>query len=104
VRREVDIFGVVLIVYPWREHPNDMHLRHAAVVGEIADQCSISLLGRYLLHQLTNHVTQAMRLLLAGNVTRDAARILNILLPVQNLPDRARHRPDRIPQVYGEDQ
>ena len=34
---EVDIFGVVFIVEPGREQPHDVHLRLAAILGQILD-------------------------------------------------------------------
>jgi hypothetical protein len=45
-----------------------------------------------------------MGLLLARDVARNAARVLNVLLTVENFPDRLWHWPLRIPQVNGEDE
>src|SRR5207253_2031417 len=50
-------------------------------------------------NQLADDAAQSMRLLLPGDVARDAARVLDVLLTMENFPDRLRHRPLRIPQV-----
>jgi hypothetical protein len=103
VGREVDVLGVVLIVNARHQQADNMHLRDAAVAGQLAHYLAISLFGRYLLHQLTDDVAQAVALLLASDMARDATRVLNVFLPVKNLPYRARHRPSRVPQVNGKD-
>src|SRR5215470_9384832 len=38
------------------------------------------------------------------DMTRDAARILNVLVAMEHLPDALRLRPHRIPHVHGEDE
>jgi len=55
---EIDVLGVILIFYPRREQTNDVHLRHAAIAGEIAHRLAVSQLRRNLLNQLADDVTQ----------------------------------------------
>ena len=43
--------------------------------------------------QLFDDVAQPVRLLLARDVAGDTARVLDVFLPVQHLPDRAGLRP-----------
>jgi hypothetical protein len=57
-----------------------------------------------LLHQSADDVTQAMRLLLACDVTRDATRVLDVLLPVEHFENRTRLFTLRVPEVDREDQ
>ena len=45
-----------------------------------------------------------MQLPLARDVARDAARILDVLVPVEHLPDRVRLVAHRVPEMDGEDQ
>ena len=54
--------------------------------------------------QLADDVAQSMGLQLARDVRGDPARVLDVLLPVQDLPYRLRLRPHRIPHVHGKDQ
>jgi hypothetical protein len=54
--------------------------------------------------EFVDHVTQAMGLTLADDVIGNAAGVLDILLPMQHLPDRARFWAGRVPHVHREDQ
>src|SRR5262249_54383375 len=54
--------------------------------------------------QLRDHVAQLVDLALSRNMARDAARILNVLLAVEHLPDALPLRPHRVPHVHGEDE
>ena len=103
IRGEVDVLGVVLVINARHQEADNMHLRDAAVAGQLAHHLAISLFGRYLLHQLADDMAQAVALLLTGDMAGDPTRILNVFLPVKNFPDCARHRPRRIPQVNRED-
>src|SRR5262245_2518201 len=57
-----------------------------------------------IIDQLRHHVAQLVDLPLSRDMTRDTARILNVLLAVEHLPDALRLRPHRIPHVHGEDE
>src|SRR6266700_3170348 len=84
---EIDIFSVVLVFETRRQKAHDVHLRHAAIAREFAYLLTLAYVIRNMPNQLADDVAQPMRLLLPGDVARNAARVLYILLTVQNLPD-----------------
>src|SRR5262249_4020199 len=84
---EVDILRVVLVVQPGSEQPDHMHPRQAAVCAQFLDARVIALLFRKEPHQLRYHATQLMNLTLPCNVACDAARILDLLVTMQDLPN-----------------
>src|SRR5258708_39192419 len=45
-----------------------------------------------------------MGLLLPNHMARNSTRILNVLVPMKDLPDRSRFWTDRIPHMRGKDQ
>src|SRR6516165_2657859 len=57
-----------------------------------------------MLGKLRDDMAQAMRIPLPSDMIGDAARILDVLLPVQYLPDRVGLRPRGIPHVDRKDQ
>ena len=56
-----------------------------------------------MLGDLADDVTQMVDLLLPGNVALGAARVLNVLLPAHDLPQRVRLGTLRVPHVRGKD-
>ena len=83
---------------------HDMHLRPAAIFGQVLDDRMVAFLLRYEFHQLRDDVTQLVHLALLRNVVCNPARILDVLLTVEHLPDRFRFGPHRIPHMHGKDQ
>ena len=84
---EIDIFSVVLIFETRRQKAHDVHLCHAPIAGEFAHRLALAYFVWKVPNQLANDVAQSMRLLLPGDVARNTARVLNVLLTVQNFPD-----------------
>src|SRR5215471_6997663 len=101
---EVDILGVILVVEPRSQKFYDMHLRPAAIFGQVFDDRMVAFLRRYEFHQLRDDVTQLMHLALLRNVVCNPARILDVLLTVEHLPDGFRFDPHGIPHMHREDQ
>ncbi len=54
--------------------------------------------------EFVDDVAHVMHLPLPRDVARDAAGVLDVLLPVEHLPDRVRLLAHRIPQMHREDQ
>src|SRR5215467_1899018 len=103
-RTEIDILEVAFMIEPRREQAHHMHARRAAVGRKFVHQGAFTNLVWNMFGQFGNDMAQTMRLSLAGDVVGDATRILNVLLPVQHLPDRAGLRSGGIPHVDREDQ
>src|SRR5258708_34346251 len=55
-------------------------------------------------NQLRDHVAQLVNLTLSRNMTRDAARVLDVLVPVKYFPDGLWLRSNRVPHVHRENQ
>src|SRR5262245_19892494 len=90
-RAEVDIVGVAFIVQPRREQSHDMHARQAAILGQILDDGMIASVLRDQFGQFRDHVPQLVDLTLSRNMARDAARVLDVLVPVEHLPKSFRN-------------
>src|SRR5215831_16556493 len=87
-RAEIDILGVVFVVQARCEQSHHMHARQAAVLGQILHERILAGTLADQFDQFGDDVAQPVHLTLSGNVTRDAARVLNVLVPVQHFPDR----------------
>jgi hypothetical protein len=59
---------------------------------------------RHILAKLVDDVTHAMHLPLPEDVTGNTAGVLNILLAIEDLPNRRRFLAHRVPKVHCEDQ
>ena len=81
-----------------------MHLRPAAAACEFAYSRILPHTFGQLLDQLADDVAQAMGLLLSHDVARDPARVLDVLLAIEDFEDRIRLLAFRIPQVDRKDQ
>ena len=81
-----------------------VHPRKAAIRRQFANILARSHLLGNVLCQLIDDVAQTMDLRLPRDVRRDAARVLDIFLPMKNIPDRLRFWSDRVPHVHGEDE
>ena len=81
-----------------------MHARKASVGRHGAHGLASANIVWQQLGQLANDVAQAVDLRLARNVSGDAAGVLDVLLPVQHLPDGLWLAANGVPQVHGEDQ
>src|SRR5690242_3527074 len=86
-RAEVDIFRVILIVEPGREQTNHMHARQAAILAQLPNAWMLALLFGNELDQLRHDMPQLVNLALPGDVACHPARILNVLMAIQDLPD-----------------
>jgi len=84
---KIDILGVVLVFETRRQEAHDVHLRYAPIAGEFAHCLALAYFVWKVPNQLANDVAQSMRLLLPADVARNTARVLNVLLTVQNFPD-----------------
>jgi hypothetical protein len=84
---KVNIFGVVFAVEPRSEQPNDMHARQAAIFGQILDDRVVACLIRYEFHELRHDMAQPVHLPLPRNMAGNAARILDVFVPVEHFPD-----------------
>ena len=103
-RTEVDVLGVVLVFDARGQQPHDMHAREAAPAGQLAHGLAVADVLRDMAEQFLDHMAQTMGLHLAGDVAGYAARVLDVLLAMRDLPHRLRLWPDGIPHVDGEDQ
>ena len=63
-----------------------MHLRYAAVTGELAHRLALAHIVGKVPDQLAYHVAQSMGLLLPTDMARNTARVLDILLTVEDFP------------------
>src|SRR5260221_2890934 len=99
--REIDVLGVVLAVEPRRQQAHEMHRGGAAVAQEFAHFRIGALLVGEPIAKLADDVAQAMDLLLPHDVAFAAARVLDVLLPAEHLPDGAGAGAGRLPQLYG---
>ena len=79
-RTKVDIFGVVLVLDAWRQQAHDMHERGAGAAGELTHGLAVAHIFRDVAEKLLDHMAQAMRFHLVGNVAGNAARVLDVLL------------------------
>src|SRR5262249_17901979 len=84
---EIGIFGVVFVFKARSQKTHNVHLRHAPIAGQFAHRLALAYIIRNMPNQLTNHMAQSMGLLLPGDVACDAARVLNVLLTMENFPD-----------------
>jgi len=82
---EIDILGVTLVVNARRQQSHNIHAGEASIAGEIAYLFNVAIPLRNFLDQRGDDVTQAMDLTLASNVTRNPARILNVLLAMEDI-------------------
>src|SRR5205807_2318210 len=95
--REIDIFSVVFIFEARRQKAHNVHLRYAAVAGQLAHGLALAHIIWNVAGKLAHHMAQSMSLLLPGNMACNAARVLDVLLTVEHFPDRTRFRACRIP-------
>src|SRR5262245_52465710 len=84
---EIDIFSVVLVFETRRQKAHDVHLRHTPIAGEFTHRLALAYIFRKKPNQLTDDVAQSMGLLLPGDMARNAARVLNVLMTMENFPD-----------------
>src|SRR5215472_17084623 len=82
-RAEIDVLGVVFVVQSGPEELHDVHARQAAILGQVLDDRTIAGVIWHQSDQLRDHVAQLVDLTLSRNMTRDAARILNVLVAVE---------------------
>jgi hypothetical protein len=81
-----------------------MHARQATEADQRANRLATADFFRDVLCELPDDMAKPVDLQLTGNVVRDPAGVLDVFLPVEDLPDRLGLRPDRIPHVNGKDQ
>src|SRR6516165_1569012 len=99
---EVEILHMVLAPDLWGEEPDNVHPCQTAIARHFPDSIAPALRFGQPGGKLGNNMAQAVNLFLPPDVTDGAARILNILLAVENLRDRLRLRPIRVPDVDSE--
>src|SRR5260370_19634743 len=81
-----------------------MHAGRAAVRSEFLYCIAVAIVVRKPRGELAECVTHAMGLRLPNHMARNPTRILNVLVPMKDLPDRSRLGTDRIPHMRGKDQ
>ncbi len=81
-----------------------MHAGEASIARHFLDEVGLVLLPRQTHGEFGDDMPQAVNLLLQSEVADGPARILNVLLAVQNLPDRLRLGSAWIPNVDREHQ
>ena len=101
---EVDVLAVVLVIERRREQAHDMHPGQAAIGRHFAEAVVAALVVGDHLAQLGDDVPHPVKLALALDVGCGAARILNVLLAVHDLPHGLRLGAMRVPDVDREDQ
>src|SRR5260370_40021857 len=74
------------------------------MLGQILDERMIAGVLGDQFNQLRAQVAQLVNLTLFRNMTRDAARVLDVLLSVEHLPDGLWLRSNRVPHVHRENQ
>ena len=70
---EIDVLGMILVFESRSQQRYDMHVGYAAVAGQIAHPRRVTDVLRHVLYELGDDVTQAVDLLLAGNMVCNAA-------------------------------
>src|SRR5690242_6186295 len=103
-RGEVDVLGMGLIAELRAQQTHHMHARVAAVAGQLLVERIVLFLLRYELEEVGDEVPELVRLALAYDVAGDPARILDVLLTIEDLPDGLRLISRGMPQMHGEDQ
>jgi hypothetical protein len=101
---EVDILCVILAIDGRRQQPYHVHFGEAAIFREVLHLLGLPQLLRHASRQLRHHVAQPMQLLLRRDVCDSATGVLDVLLPVHDLPDGLGLRTARIPDVDREHQ
>src|SRR6266540_829854 len=81
-----------------------MHARVAAIPGELLIEWIVLLLLGHIFEEIGDDVPKLVRLALAHDVARDPARILNVLLAIEDLPDSLRLLSGRVPEMHRENQ
>src|SRR6266446_147412 len=81
-----------------------MHSCRTAVTGQFAHRRAVALGLGYPGRELIDDMAQTMRLLLLGNLARNAAGIQHVLMSIEHFRHRGRLRPGWIPHVDREDQ
>src|SRR5271156_1161819 len=101
---EGDVFRMVLVVELWRQQLDHVHPGLAAVAQQFPDLRLAALAFGQPRRELFDDVTQPMRLLVARDLTCDAARILYVLMAGEGVRHRGWLGAERIPEVDGEDE
>src|SRR5258706_7231343 len=101
---EVDIFGMIVSSKRRRQQPDDMHTRRASVSRHRGYFRIGAGLGRQLLLEFRDDMTELVDLFLTPDVAHRPARILKVLLAAQDAPDAVRLRTVRSPHMHREDQ
>src|SRR5262245_22911569 len=81
-----------------------MHAGRASVGGELPDRIAIPFRFGNEFDQLPDDMAQTMDLELTRDMAGNSARILNVLLPMKNLPDRLGLWSGRVPHMNCEDE
>src|SRR6478672_5457138 len=81
-----------------------MHPGRAAISGQFAHCRAVALGLGYPGRELIDDMAQTMRLLLLGNLARDAVGIQHVLVPIEHFRHRGRLGPGWIPHVDRKDQ
>src|SRR3989454_10765203 len=86
--REVDVLGVVVALQLGGEEAHDVHRGAAAVAGMALEVGMAALLLGQVMRELADDVAQAVDLHVARDVAVGAARVLDVLLAAEHVPDR----------------
>src|SRR5262249_25579020 len=101
---KIDVLGVVFVLELRRQQAHDVHGRVTTVSGEGLRLFASTDLFRQHPGEVANNTTHVMQLSLSRDVARDPARILNVLVTVEDLPDGFWLIAHRVPQVNRENQ
>ena len=101
---EVDVLGVILIVKPRRKQTNHVHARQTAILAQLPNARVLAFLLGDELDQLRHDVAQLVDLTLTCDMAGDPARILNVFVAMQDLPDGLRLNSCWIPHMDRVDQ
>jgi len=85
---EIDIAQMIFLIEARRPKPYDVHEGAAAIAGHLLDFRCFALRFRHQANEFAYDVAKMMDMTLARDVTVGAAGILDILLTIENLPDR----------------
>src|SRR5215831_4229018 len=102
-RAEIDVFGVVFVRKLRRQQAHNMHGCMAAVGRERLRLRSPANLFRQQRGEPANNMPHVMQLTLPRDVACDSAGILNVLMAVEDLPNRAWLFTHRIPEMNRKD-
>jgi hypothetical protein len=100
VDAEIDILGVIVSARSLHLQLDDVHGGVATPLQELLHCGRLKLVGSHVEPELADDMSQMVNLTLPRQLTLGPARILNVFLPADHLPNRFRLRTTHRPQLH----